>query len=102
MIDEKRKPATVGAVSGLRKSTGDSKPCNSEHSEALRDRQEFVLATLRGASLRVRLIDNEIAAAGTALKAGLISPEAALEWVEEMAPGCVGYLPAAFAEGKAA
>jgi hypothetical protein len=102
MIDEKRKPATVGAVSGLQKSVGSGGLNKSQHSEALRDRQEFVLATLRGASLRVRLIDNEIAAAGTALKAGLISPETALEWVNEVAPGCVGYLPAAFAEGQAA
>jgi hypothetical protein len=102
MIDEKRKPATVGAVSGLRKSTGDSKPCNSKHSEAKSDRQEFVLATLRGASLRVRLIASDIDAAGIALKGGLISPETALEWVNEVAPGCVGYLPAAFAEGQAA
>jgi len=75
---------------------------SSKHSEAKSDRQEFVLATLRSVSLRIRLIDNEIAAAGTALKGGFISPEMALKWVEEVAPGCVGYLPAAFAEGQAA
>src|ERR1700752_4751099 len=101
MTHENRRPATVPPVSGLKDSLG-SYMNNSKHSEAIRDRQEFVLATLRSVSLRVRLIDNEIAAAGTALKAGLISPETALEWVEEIAPGCVGYLPAAFAEGQAA
>jgi hypothetical protein len=75
---------------------------NSKHNEAHRDRQEFVIATLRSAGLRVRLIANEIDAAGTALKGGFISPETALEWVNEVAPGCVGYLPAALAEGQAA
>jgi hypothetical protein len=49
----------------------------------------------------VRLIANEIDTAGSALKGGLISPETALEWVNEVAPGCIGYLPAAF-EGQAA
>jgi hypothetical protein len=101
MSIENRKPATVPPVVGLKDSVGSNMK-NSKHSEASRDRQEFVLATLRSVSLRIRLIDNEIAAAGTALKGGLISPEIALEWVNEVAPGCVGYLPAAFAEGQAA
>ena len=100
MSIENRKPATVPSVVGLKDSVG-SNMSNFKHSEANNDRQEFVLATLRSVSLRIRLIDNEIAAAGTALKGGLISPEIALEWVNEVAPGCVGYLPAAF-EGQAA
>jgi hypothetical protein len=98
MIIEKEKPATVRPVGGL-KGGGVNSP---NHSETKFDRQEFVLATLRSVSLRVRLIDNEIATAGAALKGGFISPETALEWVNEVAPGCVGYLPAAFAEGQAA
>jgi hypothetical protein len=101
MTPENKKPATVPPVSGLKDSIG-RKLNNSKLSEAGMDRQEFVLATLRSASLRVRLIANEIDAAGTALKGGLISPETALEWVEQEAPGCIGYLPAAFAEGQAA
>ena len=100
MITEKTKPAASGMASGLQSNLGSSN--TFKLSQAKADRQEFVLATLRSVSLRVRLIDNEIAAAGTALKAGLISPETALEWVKEMAPGCVGYLPAALAEGQAA
>ena len=98
MTPENRKPVTVPPVSGLKSSHMN----NFKHSEARGDRQEFVLATLRSVSLRIRLIDNEIAAAGTALKCGFISPEMALEWVNEVAPGCVGYLPAAFAEGQSA
>ena len=30
---------------------------------------------------------------GTALKGELISPNVALEWAEEVAPGCVGFIP---------
>jgi hypothetical protein len=102
MATEIRKPATARPVDGLRNCVGSGGLNKSEHSEAHRHRQEFVLATLRSVSLRIRLIDNEIAAAGMALKGGFISPEVALKWVEEVAPGCVGYLPAAFAEGQAA
>src|SRR5262245_24774943 len=100
MSPDHKKPATGRTVSGLGSRFGDINSPN--HSEAKLDRQEFVLATLRSVSLRIRLIDNEVAAAGVALKGGLISPETALEWVNEVAPGCVGYLPAAFAEGQAA
>jgi hypothetical protein len=101
MSTEMQKPATVRPVNGLQKSVGSGGLNKSQHSEASRDRQEFVVAALRSASLRVRLIANEIDTAGTALKGGFISPETALEWVNEVAPGCVGYLPAAF-EGQAA
>ena len=99
---EHRKPATVRPVGGLQKSVGSAGLNKSHHSEADRDRQEFALATLRVAMMRVRLIELEIEAAGVALRGKFITPECALEWVNEMAPGCVGYLPAAFAEGQAA
>jgi hypothetical protein len=102
MTPEKEKPATVRPVGGLRNSVGSGGLNKSQHSEADHDRQEFVLATLRVAMMRVRLIELEIEAAGVALKGRFITPECALEWVHEMAPGCVGYLPAAFAEGQAA
>ena len=66
-------------------------------------RRDFVLASLRCTCLRVKLIDNELAAIGTALKGGFISPDTALEWAEEVAPGCVGFIPEAVtAEGVAA
>ena len=58
---------------------------------------------LRCTCLRVKLIDNELAAIGTALKGGFISPEAALEWAEEVAPGCISFIPEAItAEGAPA
>lgn len=57
------------------------------------DRRDFTLAAIRSATLRVRLIANELESAGVALKGGLISPEVALEWAEDIAPGCVGFIP---------
>jgi hypothetical protein len=56
-------------------------------------RRNFLLAALRSACMRVKLIDNELAMIGTALKGGFISPETALEWAEDVAPGCVGFIP---------
>jgi hypothetical protein len=70
MGTENAKPATVRPVGGLQNSVGSGGLNKSQHSEALRYRQEFVLATLRGASLRVRLIASDIDAAGIALKGG--------------------------------
>jgi hypothetical protein len=55
--------------------------------------RDFVLASLRCTCLRIKLIENEITAIGTALRGGLISPDLALEWAEEMAPGCIGFIP---------
>jgi hypothetical protein len=56
-------------------------------------RRDFVLAALRCTCLRVKLIENEITVIGTALKGGFITPDIALEWAAEMAPGCVGFIP---------
>ena len=99
MTPEKKRPGHRANGAEPKNSLGSLNSSNDN--EADRDRQEFVVASLRSASLRVRLIANEIDTAGVALKGGLITPEAALEWVNEAAPGCVGYLPAAF-EGQAA
>jgi hypothetical protein len=50
---------------------------------------EFVLASLRTASQRLKLIDHEVIQIGVALKRGLISPRRAVEWCNEVAPGCL-------------
>jgi hypothetical protein len=47
------------------------------------EQRDFVLAALRCSYLRVKLIENEMASIGVALKGGLISPEVAVEWAEE-------------------
>jgi hypothetical protein len=44
-----------------------------------RDKREYLLAELRAAALRARLLQADIDAVGLALKAGLISPDQAVE-----------------------
>jgi hypothetical protein len=50
---------------------------------------EFVLAALRCTSQRLKLIDHQVIQIGVALKRGLISPQRAIDWCEEVAPGCL-------------
>ncbi len=50
---------------------------------------EFVLAALRCASQRLKLIDHQVIQIGVALKRGLISADRAIEWCEQVAPGCI-------------
>jgi hypothetical protein len=38
-------------------------------------------------------IKQEMINAGIALKAGTITAQGAIDWVEEYAPGCLGYIP---------
>ena len=52
--------------------------------------REFVLSALRCTCLRFRLIQKELEQIGVSLKEEIISPDVALEWAEEVAPGCVG------------
>ena len=69
----------------------------------INSRRDFVLAALRSTCMRVKLIDNELAMIGTALKGGWITPETALQWAEDVAPGCVSFAPEAItAEGVGA
>jgi hypothetical protein len=51
---------------------------------------EFALATLRTVVARLRLIESEVTAIGTALKSGTISARTAINLTEEIAPGCFG------------
>jgi hypothetical protein len=48
-----------------------------------RDRREYLLAELRAATLRARLWQADIDAVGLALKAGLISPDQAVEHLSD-------------------
>jgi len=47
------------------------------------DKREYLLAELRAASLRARLWQADIDAVGLALKAGLISPDQAVEHLSD-------------------
>lgn len=49
----------------------------------MRTHTDYLLAELRCAALRARLWQSDIEAIGLALKAGLISPEKAIELVDE-------------------
>ena len=48
-----------------------------------RDKREYLLAELRAAALRARLWQADIDAIGLALKAGLISPDQAVEHLSD-------------------
>jgi hypothetical protein len=50
---------------------------------------EYLLAALRCTSQRLKLIDHEVIQIGVALKGGLISPQHAIAWCEQVAPGCL-------------
>ena len=55
--------------------------------------REFVLGAIKSAIYRIDEIKQEMINAGLALKAGTVTAQDALDWVEEVAPGCLGYLP---------
>jgi hypothetical protein len=56
-------------------------------------RAEITLGALKSTIQYLELIRQELINAGLALKAGYITPQQALDWAEEFAPGCVGYIP---------
>jgi hypothetical protein len=50
---------------------------------------EYLLAALRCASRRLKLIDEEVILIGLALQKGLITSQEAVARTEEIAPGCL-------------
>jgi len=54
------------------------------------DDHELVLQLFRMVSRRVKEIDAEIMFIGTVLDQKRILPREAIEWLEEVAPGCIG------------
>lgn len=54
---------------------------------------DLTLGSIRSAVNRIDEIRQELINAGLALKGGYISPQQAIDWAEEFAPGCVGYIP---------
>jgi hypothetical protein len=45
---------------------------------------DYLLAAMRCGRLRVRLLGNELDAIGVGLKRGMITPEAAIEWINQI------------------
>jgi hypothetical protein len=61
----------------------------SETAPTPSDFRDYLLAEIRCAALRARLAALDIDAAGVALRGGMITPEVALEWVNEA--GAIDY-----------
>jgi hypothetical protein len=57
--------------------------------------REFVLGAIKSTVYRLDEVKQEVINAGLALKAGTITPQEAIDWVEWAAPGCLGYVPPA-------
>jgi hypothetical protein len=60
---------------------------------------EFALVLIRTVSRRLKLIDEEVTAIGTALNQGRLSAREALRLVEEIAPGCIDVVLMSIYEG---
>jgi len=61
-------------------------------------RREFLLAALRAAVLKVKLMENELLAIGVSLKHGMIGPEGVMRWVNE--EGLMFLLPQMGSDGS--
>jgi hypothetical protein len=55
--------------------------------------REFALGAIKSTVYGFDEIRQEVINAGLALKAGTITPQEAIDCVEEIAPGCLGYVP---------
>jgi hypothetical protein len=47
-------------------------------------RTEFLLSALRAHSFRARMFDADVCSIGIALKSGMIGPEEAVQWMQEI------------------
>jgi hypothetical protein len=56
-------------------------------------RAEFVAGSAKSAIYRIDEIRQEVINAVQAMKAGFITPQQAIDWIESVAPGCLGYMP---------
>jgi hypothetical protein len=62
---------------------------------------EYALTLIRIVSRRLKLIDEEVTALGTALAQGRLPPNIALNLVEQIAPGCIAAVHLSLFEGAA-
>ena len=51
--------------------------------EEVENHREFLLSALRSASLRCKLMDNELCTIGVALKHDMIGPDTAVKWIHD-------------------
>jgi hypothetical protein len=64
-----------------------------------KENAEFVLDLLRLVSRRLKAIDQEVTALGTALAQGRLPPNIALKLIEQIAPGCIDAVYLSLYEG---
>jgi hypothetical protein len=72
---------------------GLPKKIDTSAATPLDPKKKFVLGSIKAAIRRVEEIRQEMENAGCALDAGYITPQQALDWVEEVAPLTLGYIP---------
>jgi len=61
-------------------------------------RKDFMLAGLRAATLKAKLMENELTAIGVSLKHGRITPEGVMEWLHS--EGLMFLMPDVFFGGS--
>jgi len=54
-----------------------------EELDMIEGHRDYLLALMRGASLRAKMIEAEISSIGIALKSHMIGPETAVRWLHE-------------------
>ena len=63
---------------------GQPQKCDGAGMSDPDERREFVLSTLRAASLRAKLYEIEINSVGVALKGGFIDSFTAMQWIKDL------------------
>jgi hypothetical protein len=59
----------------------------------------FVLQAIRSTWIKVKQIETDLQTAAKALEGDLIDIPTALEWAEEVAPGCLPFIPECISRG---
>jgi hypothetical protein len=70
-----------------------SKPPKPADARLIDLKTEFVAGSIKSVIVWVDQVRQELVNTGVALKAGYITPQRALDRVEEIVPGCIGYIP---------
>jgi hypothetical protein len=56
-------------------------------------RAEFVAGAAKSLIYRIDEVRQEVINAVQAMKAGFLTPQQAIDWIEDVAPGWLGYIP---------
>jgi hypothetical protein len=88
---------SFGQPNGVSHDEGPSNGNGHHHElELAEQHRDFLLAALRAASVRAKLMECDINTIGLALKAGMIGPDTAVQWIRDSGlTWLVGALPEA-------